>query len=180
MKIASILITAFNFFSFLLSVLNVFKKMQDINKFKQISLKILSLSTWVTILFYMTNTLPNLYMDTVNFFTQTLLFFLFWKTASIVKKNQFSIVYSNDLPNKIVCEGLYKKIRHPFYMIYILSYFFSALSANSYLCICLALLMVALYYDAAKTEENKFAATDLHNEYMSYKKTAGLFWPKLN
>lgn len=93
--------------------------------------------------------------------------------------NGFTTAFSKDSPTQLVRKGLYSKIRHPFYMTYLLSYFSLAIGLLDFRITIVSLVMFYVYISAAKFEENKFLNTNLKDHYLAYKKQAGMFFPKL-
>lgn len=178
-KLLCISLILINFLSFFWSVIGVFSKKEGVLKTKYRILQFTTLLTWVVNLYIsITANVGNL-----NYIIESLILTIsltiFWKHAYIVKRNSFSIVYTNDKPIKLIQEGLYKYIRHPFYSAYILCYLSIAISFFSISSFIMALIMLFIYRDAALFEENKFFDSSLNDEYVQYRKKTGMFFPKI-
>lgn len=178
MKILLLILSFSNFASYLWSVIGVFKPNKERKLFEYRFLQLNSLSIWIVSLYelYMT----DLVLEEQIFLCVFQLFCLlaFWKHVRIVKENEFSIAFCKDAPRKLIQKGFYKKVRHPFYMFYILSYLSIAVLTMSPVLILLNISMIFVYYRAARFEESKFANSDLSIEYNKYKKQTWMFFPK--
>ena len=170
---------ALNLGSFFWSVFGVFAKHPDFDRNRYRLLQINSLILYVTCLYALIST--EIGLETLIVYNLILIFSLigFWYNSRLVKQHQFSIVFSNDLPTKILKSGLYRFIRHPFYLIYLGVYFSSGIVTKNMVVILFSLSIFILYFKAARTEENKFFSTPLKNEYLAYIASTGMFFPKL-
>lgn len=104
---------------------------------------------------------------------------LFFHTASLIRKNKLSIVFSEDSPEFHLARGPYQFVRHPFYTSYIFSYLALALVAQQGLVTLACASMLATYYTAARFEERKFLSSKLRPSYEAYMRTTGMFLPKI-
>jgi protein-S-isoprenylcysteine O-methyltransferase Ste14 len=102
---------------------------------------------------------------------------LFWWTVNTNRRTPLSAAFSSDLPQRIVQEGPYRFVRHPFYASYLLMWFAAPIGIGEPWLYATAALMVVLYYVAAKTEEQKFAQSAVAQQYALYRSTTGLFFP---
>lgn len=171
-------LTALNFGSFAYSVIGVFAKAPDQDLGKYRALQMGSIITWIVGLWATATTQADPAALVLVGIIQVLCLIGFWSTSAIVKRNRFTIAYSKDQPQKLVEEGLYRWVRHPFYMIYLCSYgSIGLLLLNPYATAC-AFLMGMVYYDAARTEEAKFLQTSLRDQYLSYRNRTFMFAPR--
>ncbi len=171
-----------NFASFFWSVIGVFRKVKDQKTGHYRLLQLNSLLLWILGSWAIYNLDPSEELrigQLILLATQIFCLVLFWRHSRIVRENGFSIVFSNDQPVKLVVEGMYKKIRHPFYMIYLICYFSIALGTQNFWLMLLSISIFALYYQAAKQEEGKFLSSPLASQYLDYQKSTGMFYPKL-
>ena len=104
---------------------------------------------------------------------------LFWAAIRTSRQAKLLFAFDPGLPHGLLDVGPYRYVRHPFYTSYLLFWIGWALAIWSVWTLPLLLLFIAFYVAAATGEERKFAATDLGGDYASYRRRAGLFWPKL-
>lgn len=102
---------------------------------------------------------------------------LFWWTLNTNRRAPLSAAFSSDLPQRIVKEGPYRYVRHPFYASYLLMWLAAPIGSAQVWLLASAVVMLALYYAAAKAEEQKFAQSALSRQYASYRAASGLFLP---
>jgi protein-S-isoprenylcysteine O-methyltransferase Ste14 len=174
-----LLLTLVNFFSYWWSVIGVFKKPHEQDLFKYRLLQINSVIIWAISIYC-------IYSNLITFHAEFILdafllgcSILFWHQSQIVKKNDFSLVFSKDAPKKLVKSGLYGRIRQPFYTIYLICYFSISIVYKSPLLFFFSTTMFLIYLDAAVFEERKFLNSDLKLEYLQYKCETHMFFPKL-
>ena len=165
-----------NYLSFFLSVIIVFKKEGAFNQIKLNTLKITSLTFWSYSLYLLVTT------QSINFkllipyiFIQFTIHFLFWTNTKYVK-NKFSIIHSKEEPTVISTEGPYRKVRHPFYSLYMLTYVTTALVLNNVYIFIFCSVLIAQYVHAAINEEKVFIEIK-KNEYLRYKEKTWMFIP---
>lgn len=180
MAFALFLIATANFLSFGWSVIGVFKKTKDQNMFKYRVLQVASIGTWILCSYGCYQTEAPTFQIITCMAIQVFCLIAFWKTSTIVKRHQFTIAFSNDKPNVLVKEGLYRKVRHPFYSIYLISYFSVGLLLLDVPAIIASFVMLAVYFEAARTEEQKFMKSELADQYQEYRKKTHMFAPKIS
>ncbi|HMN67182.1 MAG TPA: isoprenylcysteine carboxylmethyltransferase family protein [Bdellovibrionales bacterium] len=105
-------------------------------------------------------------------------FAVFWLHAGIVKRGGFTVVMSKDQPQRLVQQGLYGRIRHPFYTIYVLNYLAVGATMGDWPTLALTTGLAICYYKAARFEEAKFLRSPLANEYRAYQARSYMFFPK--
>lgn len=171
-----------NFLSFILGALNIFEKPTN----PDWKLKLMSLST----LLFMAGQVLMVYTSTTLSFYSTiwgvpiiligLLLFL-WTARSIIQhsSDKLSPIYSKEDATKILTEGPFHYIRHPFYAAYILSFLGGAITANTAWAFLICLPISLIYGFAAHTEEAQLARGPKAEEYLAYKKKTGKFFPRL-
>lgn len=180
MKQVLFIISLLNFSSFLWSVIGIFQKVSERSLFRYRLLQVNSLAIWISLSFAILNSDLSLAKYGLGISIQVICLFCFWSHTKLIKDYKLSIVFSEDQPTKILKKGLYRKIRHPFYTIYILTYFSLALLCGAPIPIILSLTILIIYVNAAMFEEQKFLNSTLEKSYSEYKKEAGMFFPKLN
>jgi len=103
---------------------------------------------------------------------------LFWWAIRTNLRRPLSFAFSDDLPEHLVCEGPYRRIRHPFYTAYLLSWLVTPVATTEPLMLLPFTVMAVIYTAAARGEERKFEATGLGEAYARYRAAAGMFWPR--
>ena len=168
-----------NLGSFFWSVFGVFVKYPDFDQIKYRILQINSLALYFACAIAAFNNSISLKLNLAYSVTLLLCLIFFWINSNQVKKYRFSIIFSNDIPNSILKSGLYRFVRHPFYIIYMIVYISTAFFTADLWVFILSTTIFYLYYKAARKEENKFLSSDLKTEYDNYLKKTGMFFPKL-
>ena len=169
-----------NILSFLWSVLRVFKKEGEFDQSRYRLLQVLSLATWISAVsaFWRVDesTIP---LQIVGIVGQLASLLIFWTHTGIVQQNRFSLIFSNDIPERIVENGLYRWIRHPFYLCYLLSYYSLSAALLDWPMLVSSLVMTAVYWSATRFEEEKILASRHGHEYQMYLQRTGRFFPRL-
>ena len=106
-------------------------------------------------------------------------FALFWICVRVNREQPLSVAFSLDAPAHLMKHGPYRHVRHPFYVSYSLAWIAGIVAlAQPWLLLSL-LVMGAIYYSAAATEERKFASSALAAAYADYQRHTGMFIPRL-
>lgn len=180
MKFALLTVLIINYVSFFWSVVGVFRKHNDQDVKKYRFLQFTSISTWIVslILVYKSEISSAKYLYCI--IAQIVCLIGFWYNTSVARQAKFSIVFSNDTPNIFIKSGLYKVVRHPFYMIYLIAYSAVGIIIPNPILLLLILAMYLIYYTAAKLEERKFHNSQFSEEYEVYKRQTGMLFPKIS
>jgi protein-S-isoprenylcysteine O-methyltransferase Ste14 len=101
---------------------------------------------------------------------------LIW-TVRATRDKGLTVAFTNDTPKRIVRDGPYRWVRHPFYLSYLLFWLANALATSAWEPWLVFAFMVGLYTAAAKMEERKFARSALRHDYARYKREIGMFLP---
>lgn len=88
-----------------------------------------------------------------------------------------TVAFSTDEPVFLLHRGPYQYVRHPFYLSYLLFWAGTAVSSPGLLPWAAPAVMLLIYFDAARREEQKFARSDLAAAYHQYRARAGMFLP---
>lgn len=104
---------------------------------------------------------------------------IFWWCVRVNRAQPLSLAFSTDRPGHIVTAGPYARVRHPFYLSYILCWLAGALATGQWWLGLTVLGMAWIYQRAATAEEAKFAASALAEDYRRYAGRAGRFLPRL-
>ena len=99
-----------------------------------------------------------------------------WAGASI-RGNRLPIAFSNTQPARVVRDGPYAFLRHPFYVAYSLTWLAGLLATRSLVVGATVLVMGAFYLAAAREEERQLLLSPLANDYRDYRKATGAVIP---
>ena len=102
---------------------------------------------------------------------------LFWWAVRCASKSRLSAAFSPDAPVRLVEEGPYRFIRHPFYSSYLLAWFAAPVATAQIWLLPAVALMLAIYLKAAAQEEKKFSLSPLAGAYGEYRSRTGSFIP---
>lgn len=159
---------------------NVFEKPQGIDKTLKIFMAFCILSsTILTIGVFKTHSI-GLFHFLASFSCMASSYYLFKATCHVHKNKKLTAIFSENLPEHLVTEGPYRKIRHPFYTAYLLNYAGAAIAIFKLWALVIFIGLYLLYRYAASQEEAKFNASQLQLSYRDYQKNTGLFIPKIN
>jgi protein-S-isoprenylcysteine O-methyltransferase Ste14 len=104
---------------------------------------------------------------------------LFRAAREATREHRLTLAFSRDEPLRLLEEGVYRFLRHPFYTAYSLSWAAGVVLAPSWETTISASAMWALYAYAALEEEGKFLGSPLHAAYTKYRQRTGPFWPRV-
>ena len=104
---------------------------------------------------------------------------LFLWAAKTTRSARLKLAFDPEAPGFVVQSGPYHYIRHPFYASYILFWLGCTVATVHPLMLIFLAGFGAINLIAALREERAFAASPFAEEYLHYRKTAGLLWPKL-
>jgi protein-S-isoprenylcysteine O-methyltransferase Ste14 len=106
-------------------------------------------------------------------------FALFLWAVRTTRSNGLSLAFDPKPPHFIARAGPYRYIRHPFYASYILFWLACTVATLHPFMLVFLAGFSAINLTAAFREEHAFESSRFAAEYMSYRKTAGLLWPRL-
>ena len=177
------------YLSFWYSSLCIFKKTEKLSMNHRLVFKIMTLALWNYSLYSLIFSPTSIYdgessvYNKIVFFCSILLttssIFLFWLAARAIKKFNFDVIFSENIPESIVKTGPYRYIRHPFYSSYILTYLSIILMNFDLLASSLAALLIIYYYWAAHQEEKIFLRSHFNTEYSDHIKKTKMFFPRI-
>lgn len=173
------ILVSLNVISFLWSVIGIFKSNKEKESLKYRGLQIFSVLTWITCLYAVYFSDLTDIQSWALCLCQLICLISFWSHAQLVKRHQFTIVYSLDQPQKLIKSGFYAYIRNPFYLTYLVCYFSVGIFSFNGAVLSLSLVMLWFYIDAARLEEEKFMNSSLSLEYKEYYRSTGRFLPKI-
>lgn len=166
-----------NFGSFAWSVIGVFRAHPDSHRLQYRILQANSIALWIVLGKALWVASPTLPAGVGLAIVQAVCFGLFWAHARIARRNRFTLAFSKDMPERLVREGLYRYLRHPFYAVYLLAYFSIAVAVVSTPGLVLCVTMLLVYWNAAALEERKFLSGPLAEAYQAYMRRTGRFLP---
>lgn len=104
---------------------------------------------------------------------------LFFAAIRASREARLLFAFDPGMPNGLIERGPYRYVRHPFYTSYLLFWFGWAVAIWSPWTLPFLLAFVVFYTAAARGEEQKFAASEMAARYDHYRRSTGLFWPRL-
>lgn len=103
---------------------------------------------------------------------------LFFWSIRVNWQSSLSAAFSPDCPRHLVNRGPYHWVRHPFYCAYLLTWLAGFVATGRWWLLPTIAVMAAVYLEAARREEEKFAGSQLAQAYREYKQSTGRFLPK--
>jgi protein-S-isoprenylcysteine O-methyltransferase Ste14 len=103
--------------------------------------------------------------------------FLFGWCIGTSGKRSLSLAFGENSSKKLLTEGPYSVVRHPFYTSYIIFWIGGVAVAYSVFTIASALMMIVIYFYASRGED-KVLAKVFANEFPKWHKNTGTFFPK--
>jgi protein-S-isoprenylcysteine O-methyltransferase Ste14 len=102
---------------------------------------------------------------------------LFWWAIRTNSAARLSAVFSPDVPAHLVEDGPYRFMRHPFYCAYVLAWSAGLIGTARWWLLPTVVVMVIIYWQAAKAEEAKFSRSSLAEEYQRYRERTAWLVP---
>jgi len=169
------------FLSFWHSSLVIFKLTENTFKLQRFILKFLSVLLWNILPFYFffTSGKFNASVLVIGIVFSSLSLLIYWLCVSSVRDFKLAVIHGNIEGNKILDRGIYKYIRHPFYTSYLFCYLGLVFCLPQIPVIITVCLLVCVYIRAAWVEEKNLLASAEGENYASYKKSTGMFLPKI-
>ena len=81
------------------------------------------------------------------------------------------------LPDRLITDGVFHWVRHPFYVGYMLGALAGPLAVNSVALAVLATVMIGITIAAARREERVWLASPKGEAYRKYREGTGMFFP---
>jgi protein-S-isoprenylcysteine O-methyltransferase Ste14 len=104
---------------------------------------------------------------------------LFGWAVFATRQNRPAMAFAGERPDHIFRSGPYAYIRHPFYTSYLLYWLGCVVATSSLILVFIFLALAVIYTIAALGEERAFSHSMIGDEYEAFRKSTGLFWPKL-
>lgn len=103
---------------------------------------------------------------------------LFLSAIEAARRTRLQRAFVDDpLPDRLIREGPFRWVRHPFYVGYVLGAVAGPLAVDSLALVVLAAAMVVLTVYAAVREERVWLASARADEYRRYRRQTGMFLP---
>lgn len=112
----------------------------------------------------------------------TILILSQWVFRSAIKAtaaHKLSLAFSTDVPTGLNQSGIYRRVRHPFYLAYALTWLGAVVGTLHLGAVLTLVVMLGFYVTAARREERKFLSSPLADAYREYQGRAGMFLPPL-
>jgi len=87
--------------------------------------------------------------------------------------------FSGDIPKRLIADGPYRYVRHPFYLAYMLHALGNAVATSSWMPWAVLSVLIGSYAYAALVEERKLSSGPFGSDFGAYRRKTGVFIPKL-
>lgn len=104
---------------------------------------------------------------------------LFRAALRATRQKPLSLAFSTDLPVFVNQSGPFRRIRHPFYAAYSLTWLAAWIITGHLAAAAILALMSTFYLAAALQEEHKFLRGPLAADYLAYRQHTGMFLPSI-
>jgi protein-S-isoprenylcysteine O-methyltransferase Ste14 len=104
------------------------------------------------------------------------LFLFGWSIGTSGKRN-LGLALNDNSSKRLITEGPYKWVRHPFYTSYILFWVANIAIASSLFTLFPAIFLISIYLHASRSEDRVLAKL-FADEYPTWHKRTGAFFPK--
>lgn len=149
--------------------------------------RIQRLMIWATVFTAVFHAVAILYMNHARVYhfvaglgLYSISLYLFSAAVTASNAHSLELFFSNrPQPKGLIDHGPYRLIRHPFYTSYMLAWVAGMVITNQPLLALTVVLNAAIYFHAARTEEQSFAGSGLSEAYHQYRNRAGMFLPRL-
>lgn len=105
---------------------------------------------------------------------------IFAWTIKATRHTPPTMAFDTDQPDFLLKHGPYRYVRHPFYLSYMVFWVGTAAATPGVIGWVTPAVMLAVYQHAASREEAKFATSSLAAAYAAYRRSAGMFLPRLS
>ncbi len=89
------------------------------------------------------------------------------------------LAFDATAPEKLMLQGPYAFVRHPFYLAYTIYWTGCAIATLHVGSFGVLLILFVAFVTAARGEEELIARSNLAAEYAAYRRSAGFMWPRL-
>ena len=178
MNLISAVVAFFVYASFIVGIWIVFRKTHS-DAPMLVVLKLGALVSAGAYVFTIFNSEPAFDRNLAGVFLYAASFGLFIWSSIWTRTTKLTLAFSSDKPLFVLKYGPWKYVRHPFYTAYLLSYIAGTVTSGEIWTLSFFLGMTLVYFLAAQAEEQKFANSDLQEEWLAWKNKTGMFLPNL-
>jgi protein-S-isoprenylcysteine O-methyltransferase Ste14 len=104
---------------------------------------------------------------------------IFWSAVRACRRHRLTAIFETDVPVRLVQDGPYRHVRHPFYASYTIFWLGGWVASGSDVALLSLAVMGAIYATGAREEERKFMRSPLAERYAAYQQRVGRWLPKL-
>ncbi len=104
---------------------------------------------------------------------------LYERARHVIWGRKFYIAWSSNVPDELVDEGPYARIRHPVYASYLLAFLALFVAMPIMLTLLIFIFNVALFTHAVFREERNLMSSALAGAYAEYTERTGMFVPRV-
>lgn len=122
----------------------------------------------------------NIFLAVAGILLYAISLWIFRQAIRATRRRRLTLAFSDDEPRHLETSGIYRFVRHPFYLSYLL--FWAAgliVTGGEWFLFLTGAAMFAVYFRAARLEEAKFAASPLGADYSKYRTQTGMVFPKI-
>lgn len=172
------LLYVFNILIFFLFSIFYFNRKAIQLSWKWQALKLLTLTYWGWSCYSVLMSSPNANWTLwlFGFLNLTSGYLFFW-AYSTTRKIRFDNIFTTRAPQQLVQQGPYRRIRHPYYTSYLLTYFSTLLLLLEAWNIAALMIILMLYIDAVQNEESLILGSENGSNYQEYRKNTKRFLP---
>ena len=103
---------------------------------------------------------------------------LFWTAVRACRSQPLTAIFEPDLPLRVVEDGPFAYLRHPFYSAYTIFWLGGWVASGSLVALCSVAVMLGIYVHGAREEERKFSRSPVAAEYADYRQRVGAWLPR--
>lgn len=103
---------------------------------------------------------------------------LFWWAVPYARSAALGLAFTGEKGKRLIAEGPYRWVRHPFYASYMLFWISGAVAARDPLLLTALLVMSFFYVAAIRREEQELLSSDEVPGYASYRARTGCLLPR--
>jgi protein-S-isoprenylcysteine O-methyltransferase Ste14 len=98
----------------------------------------------------------------------------------VIWNRRFGLGWGDHVPEALCEEGPYRRVRHPLYASYLLAYASVLVALPHWLTLVSFAGAVILFTNGARHDERVIAGSALAADYVTYRKRAGMFLPRVS
>ncbi|MGD0907800.1 MAG: isoprenylcysteine carboxylmethyltransferase family protein [Candidatus Acidiferrales bacterium] len=130
-------------------------------------------------LFAIVRTTPSGCVADLGLFLYALAFFIFWWAVPYARRAMLNVAFTATQPARLLTDGPYRYIRHPFYASYFAFWIAGVLVSLRPWLLLSVVCMGSFYSLAIRQEETEFRQGPLRDAYKAYELATGKLLPRL-